>query len=137
MEAKRWLQFAVCVLLLLNAGCDFDNSSHTFADTGIAKFDKHENDTVEDLELWTTPPETNEKGIVKHVTEKNFQQVTSSNSEISNDAGRINSVRPVLQKKNKNCLVRQPTQEGLRESLDRINKVISTIEKALVAQQQQ
>lgn len=103
MEPKRWLQFAVGVLLLLNAGCDFDNSSHTFADTGIAKFDKHENDTVEDLELWTIPPETNEKG-------------------------------EVMAERNRNHLDRQPTQEELRESLDRINKVISTIEKALAAQ---
>ena len=137
MDAKRWLQFAVCVLLLLNAGCDFDNSSHTFADTGIAKFDRHENDTVEDLELWTILPETNEKGIVKHITEKNFQQEVFSNSEISDDAGRINHpVHSESQERNRNHLVRQPTQEELRESLDRINKVISRIEKVLVAQQQ-
>ncbi len=95
MDAKRWSQFAVCVLLLLNAGCDFDNSSHTFADTGIAKFDRHENDT-----------------------------------------GRLNyPVHSESQERNRNHLVRQPTQEELRESLDRINKVISRIEKVLVAQQ--
>ena len=104
MDAKRWLQFAVCVLLLLNAGCDADYPLQAFINTDKGESARHENNAVEDLEFWTIPPETIEK-------------------------------EEVMAERNKNRFVRQPTQEELRESLDRVNKVISRINKVLVSQQ--
>ena len=107
MKAKTWLQFAACVLLLLNAGCDADYPSQPFINKANFTYAGHENNAVEDLELWTMPLETDESGEV--ITEQ--------------------------QERNKNRFVRQPTLEELRESLDRVNKVISRIDKVLVSQQ--
>ena len=104
MEAKRLLQFAACVLLLLNAGCDADYPLHAFINTDKGESVRHENNAVEDLELWTMPLETDESG-------------------------------EIMAERNKNRFVRQPTQEELRESLDRVNKVITRINKVLVSQQ--
>lgn len=106
MDAKRWLQFAVCVLLLLNAGCDADYPLQAFINTDKAEPARLEKNAVEDLELWTMPLETDESGEV--VTERN-----------------------------RNRLVKQPTLEELRKSLDRVNKVISRIDKVLANRQEE
>lgn len=136
MDAKKWLQFAVCVLLLLNAGCDADYPLQAFINTDKAEFTYagHENNAVENLELWTMPLETDESGEV--MAERSFQQEVSSNSGISDYTEKLNhSIRPGQQERNRNHLVKQPTQKELRESLDRVNKVISRINKVLVSRQ--
>lgn len=136
MKAKRWLQFAACVLLLLNTGCDADYPLQAFInkDKGKSTSARHENNAVEDLVLWTMPLKTDESGEV--ITERKSQQEVSSNSEISDDTEKLNHpVRSEPQKRNKHRFVKQPTQEELRESLDRMNKVISRINKVLFSRQ--
>jgi len=134
MKAKTLLQFAACVLLLLNAGCDADYPLPVFINKDKAESARHEYNAVEDLELWTMPWKTDES--VMAITERKLQHEGSSKSEINDDTGRLNlPVSSALQERNRNRFARQPTQEELRDSLERINKVISKINKLLGTQQ--
>ena len=137
MKAKRWLQFAACVLLLLNAGCDADYPLPAFINKADFTYAGHENNVVEDLQLWTMPLETDETDESGEImTGSNFKHKLFYNTGISDSAGKLNHlVRSEPQKRNKHRFVKQPTQEELQESLDRVNKVISRINKVLVSRQ--
>jgi len=134
MKAKTLLQFTASFLLLLNAGCDGDNPLRAFINKDKAESARHENDSVEDLELWTIPLKIDESWVA--ITKRKFQHEASSESETNGDTGKFNlPVSPGQQERNRKRFARQPTQEELRDSLERINKVISKINKLLATQQ--